>query len=243
MAVAPNHFQNEQAMLDGLVLLVLLASVTYLGALALRGAAVRLRPVTSALRSPASLLGVLVTFASPSAAHARPASSPSRPVAGAVPPWSETSGFPPPRPLVRIGDARELRTETDAGPDGRLGAPAGAHPAVHPGAEHDNVRPLFPRAGSDESRRGAVDLERRRSMTRHPSSASPIRARSSCGRYVVRHGDTLWDIAARLLGTNDARRVARYWPRIHRLNRALIGPDPSLILPGMVLVLPDECAS
>lgn len=242
MAVAPNHFQNGQAMLDGLVLLVLLASVTHLGTLALRGAALRLRPLTSLLRSPASLLGVAVTFASPTVAPARPASSPSLPVAGAVPPWSETSGFPPPRPLVRIGDARGLRAETDAGPAGPLGSAAGAHPAVHPGAELDNVRPLFPRAGHYDSPGDAVDRERRRSMTRHPSSTNPVRERSSCGRYVVRHGDTLWDIAARLLDTNDARRVARYWPRIHRLNRALIGPDPSLILPGMVLVLPDECA-
>jgi nucleoid-associated protein YgaU len=51
----------------------------------------------------------------------------------------------------------------------------------------------------------------------------------------------LWDIAARLLGTDDSARVARYWPRIHRANRAVIGADPSLIIPGTVLELPYEC--
>jgi nucleoid-associated protein YgaU len=55
-------------------------------------------------------------------------------------------------------------------------------------------------------------------------------------------GDTLWDIAALALNTDDARRIARYWPRIHRANREVLGPDPSLIFPGTVLVLPaEEC--
>jgi nucleoid-associated protein YgaU len=55
------------------------------------------------------------------------------------------------------------------------------------------------------------------------------------------HGDTLWDIAAGVLGTDDAARIARYWPAIHRANRHTIGHDPSLIIPGMVLHLPVEC--
>ena len=32
--------------------------------------------------------------------------------------------------------------------------------------------------------------------------------------------------------------VAAYWPRIHAANRALIGPDPDLVRPGVPLVLP-----
>jgi nucleoid-associated protein YgaU len=51
-------------------------------------------------------------------------------------------------------------------------------------------------------------------------------------------GDTLWDIAARVLDTDDQRVIARYWPRIHRENRAIIGRDPNLIRPGQVLTLP-----
>jgi len=45
-------------------------------------------------------------------------------------------------------------------------------------------------------------------------------------------GDTLWGLAARHLG--DGRR----WPEIYELNRAVVGPDPDLILPGQVLQLP-----
>jgi nucleoid-associated protein YgaU len=56
---------------------------------------------------------------------------------------------------------------------------------------------------------------------------------------VVRRGDTLWSISARLLaGTATDARVVRTWHRLHRLNLARIGPDPDLILPGTRLVVP-----
>jgi nucleoid-associated protein YgaU len=55
-------------------------------------------------------------------------------------------------------------------------------------------------------------------------------------------GDTLWSIAAERLGTDDIRRIARYWPRIHRANREVIGPNPDLLRPGQVLELPPEHA-
>ena len=58
--------------------------------------------------------------------------------------------------------------------------------------------------------------------------------------YTVRPGDSLWDIAEMKLGTTEARRIARYWPRIHRANRDIIGGDPNLIVPGQVLTLPPE---
>ena len=55
----------------------------------------------------------------------------------------------------------------------------------------------------------------------------------------VRPGDSLWRIAARHLGTDppDAA-VARAWPRWHRANRAEIGPDPGLVVPGQLLHAP-----
>ena len=57
----------------------------------------------------------------------------------------------------------------------------------------------------------------------------------------VKVGDTLWSIAANALETDDIRRIARYWPKIHRHNRGVIGASPDLIYPGQVLELPDEC--
>ena len=61
------------------------------------------------------------------------------------------------------------------------------------------------------------------------------------GVAVVRRGDSLWTIAARHLGPEaTAVEVAHEWPRWYAANRHLIGDDPGLILPGQVLVAPDE---
>jgi LysM repeat protein len=56
----------------------------------------------------------------------------------------------------------------------------------------------------------------------------------------VEHGNTLWSIAAATLKTKRAGRIAGYWPRIYRANRAVIGPDPNFIMPGQVLALPSS---
>jgi resuscitation-promoting factor RpfA len=57
--------------------------------------------------------------------------------------------------------------------------------------------------------------------------------------YVVRAGDTLWDIARRHLPARaSAEQVARAWPRWYAANRGVIGPDPSLIVPGQRLQVP-----
>lgn len=61
---------------------------------------------------------------------------------------------------------------------------------------------------------------------------------------VVRAGDTLWDVAARHLGADvDASEIAAAWPRWYEANRAVIGADPHLILPGTELVPPASMAS
>lgn len=56
--------------------------------------------------------------------------------------------------------------------------------------------------------------------------------RESATTYTVVEGDSLWEIAARLLG-DPAR-----WEDIYELNQDTIGANPSLIIPGMVLTLP-----
>lgn len=58
------------------------------------------------------------------------------------------------------------------------------------------------------------------------------------GSITVERGDTLWDLAGTHLG--DPHR----WREIYRLpeNRAVIGDDPNLILPGQLLKLPAAAA-
>lgn len=56
---------------------------------------------------------------------------------------------------------------------------------------------------------------------------------------VVARGDSLWSLAHHRLGpgAEDAR-VALLVDRTHRLNRAVVGPDPDLIHPGQRLRFP-----
>jgi len=71
--------------------------------------------------------------------------------------------------------------------------------------------------------------------------ASPTRAVAgvttarATARYVVQPGDTLSGIAGRL----DVRGG---WPALYAANRPVIGPDPDVIDPGTVLVLPGSVA-
>jgi hypothetical protein len=58
-------------------------------------------------------------------------------------------------------------------------------------------------------------------------------------RLVVYPGDTLWWIAQERLGPNTTpQQIVNEVERIYQLNRALIGDDPDLILPGQELLLP-----
>lgn len=50
--------------------------------------------------------------------------------------------------------------------------------------------------------------------------------------YVVRWGDTLYDIARRFL-------VPGGWPALYAFNRAVVGRNPNLIFPGQVLHFPN----
>jgi nucleoid-associated protein YgaU len=69
----------------------------------------------------------------------------------------------------------------------------------------------------------------------HPSAPAPDRH-----VVVVRRGDTLWAIAAaHLPGDVDDAAIAAAWPRWYAANRAVVGPDPDLLLPGQRLHAPD----
>lgn len=75
-----------------------------------------------------------------------------------------------------------------------------------------------------------------------PSGVTPpTKALGGGSAATVRHGDTLWDIAAAQLPADagDTAR-ARSCERWYTANRAVIGPDPDLLLPGMRLSHPDQ---
>jgi nucleoid-associated protein YgaU len=61
--------------------------------------------------------------------------------------------------------------------------------------------------------------------------------------YVVERGDCLWRIASSLLSAAGrpagGAAVSRLWRAIYEANRATIGDDPNLILPGQVLIVPE----
>jgi hypothetical protein len=73
-----------------------------------------------------------------------------------------------------------------------------------------------------------------------PATPAPRAAVVSRPRVVVvRPGDSLWTIAAHLLGPGaDDTEVAAAWHRLHAANRSRVG-DPDLIHPGQRLLVPE----
>lgn len=62
---------------------------------------------------------------------------------------------------------------------------------------------------------------------------------ATAAEVVVQRGDSLWSIVATALGPFSTEvDVAQAWPAWYQANRATIGPDPHLILPGQVLHAP-----
>lgn len=164
------------------------------------------------VRRGASLLGFALTIASPAVAAGRRHPQPAAPAPSVR---TEPGRFPPPRLPGSSGPLEDPPWETTE-----------VHPAVHRPSGDADASPerLFRRWGAA----GGRDDEPER----------PDRARW----HAVLPGETLWSIAADRLDTDDVRRIARYWPRIHRANRDEIGPNPNLIHAGQVLELPPEQA-
>ncbi|MEO8282031.1 MAG: hypothetical protein ABI568_01285 [Pseudarthrobacter sp.] len=74
-------------------------------------------------------------------------------------------------------------------------------------------------------------------------AAQPVRATQGtppAGHEVtVLAGDTLWDIASHQLGpTASDVEVALHWPRWYEANKAQIGENPHVLLPGQILKAP-----
>jgi len=73
----------------------------------------------------------------------------------------------------------------------------------------------------------------RATLTTAVRPAAAIVTANSPATYVVQPGDTLSAIAARFT-------IRGGWPALYGANQALLGPDPNVIQPGTVLVLPDQ---
>lgn len=75
------------------------------------------------------------------------------------------------------------------------------------------------------------DADRARLLAPAPRVAS-----STHELVTVRRGDSLWSIASRHLGPGASEiQVAHEWPRWYAANRALIGEDPDVLVPGQQL--------
>lgn len=118
-------------------------------------------------------------------------------------------------------------------------APAAPDPTAYraPAAGHEP-----PRLGSDlwplsPPARGQVDSLGLPGFWATPDRPLPTGA--PLAEVVVRRGDTLWSIAARQLPASAAAtRIDALWHRWYERNRAVIGADPDLLLPGQVLRAP-----
>jgi hypothetical protein len=167
----------------------------------------------------------------------------------------------PPAPAVPIAPAAPVPAVTPpapAVPPGPLPvappvtvAPAGAPPAqrpvgappAHPGMKPGREVPAGPGRHRAPRSRG-LRAVRRVALRRGPAGGSAAGAlRRSPDRVpdsvLVRAGDTLWGITQRWLGPRSGpAEIARQWPRWYAANRAVIGPNPDLILPGERLVPP-----
>jgi len=72
-------------------------------------------------------------------------------------------------------------------------------------------------------------------LTAAVSPAAAVVRANSPATYVIQPGDTLSGIAAQFA-------VPGGWPSLYAANRAQLGPDPNVIQPGTVLVLPRKTA-
>lgn len=114
---------------------------------------------------------------------------------------------------------------------------AAPHPGGTPAASTPVPAPLTPTSSVRVPQLPIAHPADPRSPDPRPSTA-PVHA-AGVRTVTVRPGDSLWRIAAAHLGrAPSAARVAAAWPRWFGANRAVIGADPDLLLPGEVLHAP-----
>jgi resuscitation-promoting factor RpfA len=144
-------------------------------------------------------------------------------------------GQPIPIPQPTSAALAEAATGTDRPATDRTAPPT--WPPAHATGSGDHSRGKGPDVGSIEEAPGESGPDPGRAG---PAAAGllpdQVREPDTGDQVVVQRGDTLWGIAARYLGPSaTAALVAAEWPRWYAANQAVIGPDPDLILPGMIL--------
>ncbi|MFE3761795.1 LysM peptidoglycan-binding domain-containing protein [Streptomyces sp. NPDC059104] len=136
--------------------------------------------------------------------------------AAAAPPRHPVSGSAMPSPMSAAHKAVPVPPKPPlAGPPGPPLAAAPRTPAVPPPPASG---PAMPSPASAAHKAVPVSPK--------PSPTAKKRM------YTVKAGDSLSSIARRELG-NEAR-----WRELYAMNRTVVGPNPDMILPGMVLTLP-----
>jgi hypothetical protein len=99
------------------------------------------------------------------------------------------------------------------------------HPAPPPSDMDPGWRPAAPVAGPG--------------LLAAPAVRAVEEAKTEAGAVAVLAGDTLWDIAAQAMGPGASDvDIAMQWPRWYEANRAIIGQNPDVLLPGQILQPP-----
>ncbi len=132
---------------------------------------------------------------------------------------------PSPRPTVKP-TARPVPAAT---PKAKATAKPVAKPAATPVATPRPVKRAKPATPKPVQRpRAATRLE--------PPTKAPVLTPSKGRRYVVKPGDTLWDIAHQTMGNPSS------WPSLFEANRTRIA-RPAMIYPGQTLVIPASAST
>ncbi|MET3718287.1 MULTISPECIES: hypothetical protein [unclassified Arthrobacter] len=148
--------------------------------------------------------------------------------------WSPTELQPGPQISGRPSQAVDvaLQPPITAAPAGRtpvVDGPGTESPA--PGVTPPAVRPDW-RPSAPVADPGLLAAQPVRSAEDTPPAGHDV---------TVLAGDTLWDIAAHQLGpTASDVDVALHWPRWYEANKAQIGENPHVLLPGQILKAPSR---
>jgi nucleoid-associated protein YgaU len=110
-----------------------------------------------------------------------------------------------------------------------------------PAASRQSPKPAAHRSeDATPSRSPETKASRSSRSTRAVPSTPGRETKPDLDEFVVRRGDTLWDITARHLGPSATDgEIAAEWPHWFTANRAVIGNDPDRLRPGERLRPPD----